>query len=278
MERVVFRRPSKTKRTADLTPMIHWVLFGLFLAQFVLVWLRLWPGSGLFGLARWPEGLLLALATATTLVSLARELPGQNVLLASAIIAFIGSLVQTVGTLTAVPFGPYVYTESMGQQLFHPLPWSVPFLWIVMVMNSRGVARLILKPWRKVRTYGFWVIGVAISLVIMLDLGLEPFATKVKHFWLWLPTKSSLDWYSTPWVNFLGWAVTTLFILVFATPALINKRSVKHPPDYHPLIVWLLMNVLFATAAITHQFWVAAGLVGGASVLVAFFALRGAEW
>jgi uncharacterized membrane protein len=278
MERVVFRRTSKASPTADWTPVIHWVLFGLFVAQLVVVWLRLWPDSRLFGAARWPEGLLLVLATATTLASLTRQLPGQNVLLAAAVIAVIASLAQIIGTLTAVPFGPYVYTESMGQQLFHPLPWSVPCLWIVMVLNSRGVARLILKPWRKVRSYGFWVIGLAVLLVVLLDLGLEPFATRVKHFWLWLPTKSSLNWYSTPWVNFLGWSVTTLLILAFATPSLINKRSVKHPPDYHPLIVWLLLNVLLATSAITHQFWLAAGLVLAASILMSIFAIRGAKW
>ena len=205
-------------RFSGLAPKVHRVLFGLFLLQFTLVWARLWLPWPPLGNARWPDGLLLVLTAATILASLTRQLPGQNVMLASVIIAFIAGAAQSLGALTAIPFGPYVYAESFGQQLFYPLPWAVPLVWIAVIFPSRGVARLILRPWRKTRTYGFWLIGLATALVVLLDLGLEPFATRVKHYWFWNPTKLKLDWYGTPWVNFLGWAVTTLLILAFATP------------------------------------------------------------
>jgi len=258
---------------------VHRVLFGLFLLQFALVWTRLWLPWPLLGSARWPDGLLVVLTTATVLASLTRQLPGQNVMLASIIIAFIAGAVQTFGALTAIPFGPYVYTDHIGQQLFYPLPWAVPLMWIAVMLASRSVARLMLRPWRNTQAYGFRLIGLTTLLVVLLDVGLEPFATLVKHYWFWNPTKLKFDWYSTPWVNFLGWAVTALLILAFATPSLINKKPRQQPPpDYSPLVVWLLLNFLFATGATVHHLWPAVGAVALSSVGVAVFAIRGARW
>jgi uncharacterized membrane protein len=200
-------------------------------------------------------------------------------MLAAVIIAFLAGAVQTLGALTAIPFGPYVYTAKIGQGLFGPLPWVVPLVWITVILASRGVARLMLRPWRRTQTYGFRLIGLTILLVVLLDVGLEPFATRVKHFWLWNPTKLNFDWYSAPWINFLGWALTTLLILAFATPSLINKKPrPQPPPDYTPLIVWLLLSFLFATGAAVHQLWPALALISLISVGVTVFAMRGARW
>jgi uncharacterized membrane protein len=254
-------------------------LFILFLLQCTLVWIRFWLPWPVFAHARWPEGLLLVLTTATLLASLVRQLPGQNVMLASVVIALIAGAVQSLGALTAIPFGPYVYTQNIGQQLFQPLPWAVPMVWLAVVLASRGVARLALRPWRKTQNYGFRLIGLTTLLVVLLDVGLEPFATRVKHYWFWNPTKLRFDWYTTPWINFVGWAVTTLLILAFATPSLINKQPMQQPPpDYHPLVVWLLFNFLFATGVAAHQLWPAFGAISLISVVVAVFAFRGARW
>jgi uncharacterized membrane protein len=262
-----------------LAPKLSRVLLGLFLLQFALVWILLWLPLPPLGSARWPDGLLVVLATATVLASLARHLPVQNVMLAASIIAVIAGAVQTLGVLTAIPFGPYVYTEHIGQQLFYPLPWAVPMVWITSILASRGVARLVLRPWRKTANYGFRSIGLTTVLVVLLDFGLEPFAACVKHYWLWNPTKLRFDWYGAPSVNFFGWAVTTLLILAFTTPSLINKKpGPRPPPDYVPLVVWLLTNLLFATGAAVHQLWAAVGVICLYSIVVAVLAIRGARW
>src|SRR5271166_1081598 len=59
--------------------------------------------------ANWPVAGLLLLATAGTLVALARHLPAQNVLLAAFIIAFIGSIAHSVGVKSGIPFGPFMF-------------------------------------------------------------------------------------------------------------------------------------------------------------------------
>ena len=264
---------------SGLAPKVHRVLFGLFLLQFALVWVRLWLPWPLPGSGRWPDGLLVVLTTATVLASLTRQLPGQNVMLAAFIIAFIAGAVQSIGALMAIPFGPFVYTDQIGQRLFYPLPWAMPLVWITVLLASRGVARLALRPWHNTGNYGFRLIGLTTLLVVLLDAGLEPFATRVKHYWIWNPTQLRFDWYTAPWVNFFGWAVTTLLILALATPSLIIKKpGPQPPPDYLPLVIWLLLNFLFATGAAVHQLWPAVGLISLISLVVTLFAVRGARW
>jgi len=152
----------------------------------------------------------------------------------------------------------------------------VPMVWLIALLASRGVARLVLRPWRSSSNYGYWLLGLSVLLVVFLDLGLEPLATQVKHFWKWTPTRIRLDWYTAPCVNFLGWGVTTLLILAFVTPALINKTPRKQPPpDYHPLAVFLLLNLLFVTGAAVTQLWLAVVVISLGTVAVTILAVRG---
>jgi len=290
MKREALKRiPLRANPFLGLGDRVHWILFGLFLIQFALVWLNLWTSFPNFGKAtlpqehsgeqaRWPDGLLLVLCAGTTVASLTRQLPGQNVMLASVIIVFIAAIAHTLGATVAIPFGPYVYTDRIGQMLFHPLPWAVPVIWLVAILSSRGVARLVMRPWRKTRSYGFWVMGLTAGFVLLFDLGLEPYATQVKQYWSWNRTNAGLFWHDTPWVNFLGWAATALVILGFVTPSLINKKPVKQPSDFHPLMIWLLVNGLFLTGAIANHLWTAAAIEAAGMVTAGIFAVRGGTW
>ena len=228
--------------------------------------------------ARWPEGLLLLATTATLLIGLSRRLPLQNVVMSTALIVAISGTVLGLSSLTGIPFGPRHFSAALGGQCFGLVPWAAPFIWIAAMVSSRGVARLIMRPWRKTNFYGFWVIGLTMALVLILEIGLEPYATQARHYWFWRTRESVLHWYGTPWVNFLGWAVTVLGILVLTTPWLINKQPVKQPTDYHPLIVWLLLGVYFAAGNALRGFWpaAAAGLAPG--LLAVFLAIRGGRW
>jgi uncharacterized membrane protein len=198
--------------------------------------------------------LLLISTVAITLASLSFQLPAQNVVFAAVLIGLLAGVAQAVGATTAIPFGPIVYNkENIGQFLFYPLPWAAPLIWVIAILNSRGVARLILRSRRRSPNYGLWVMGLTVLLVVLLDLSFEPYATQVKEYWSWKPTKIHSDWYGTPWVNFLGWAVSSLLILLFVTPALINKSPAPLPPLYPCLLVWELLSLLFLTGATVHQ-------------------------
>jgi len=138
--------PPALNPQAEFPKLCAWLASALALASFALVLATLLTSIRLPGKTGWPEAVLVLTATLATLLSLARQLPGQNVLLAAAIIGGIGGILHGVGAATAIPFGPFTCTESAGPRIFGVLAWPLPALWIIALLNSRGVARLILRP------------------------------------------------------------------------------------------------------------------------------------
>ena len=256
------------------------VVSGLALVMFVVVALTLVTTLKLPGKPGWAEAVLVFLTATATVISLAGHLPMQQVLLGAGIVAVVGGLAHGLAAATAIPFGPLQFLDPAGPKLLGYLAWPMPVIWVIAVLNSRGVARLILRPWRKTRRYGFWLLSMTALLAVLFDLALEPFATLARKFWLWLPTKLPFTWFEAPITNLVGWILVVLLILAFATPCLINKqqRPRLSTPDYHPLIVWLLSMVLFGLGTFAHGIWLAGAFSAGTGLLVTAFALRGARW
>jgi uncharacterized membrane protein len=239
----------------------------------------LFPGTGLQSYALWIDALFLVLLTAGTALSLARQLPWQNVLTVIAVIAVIGGGIHALGVTFSIPFGPFLFNDNAGPRIAGILPWCIPFLWVAMVLTARGVARLMLRPWRKARIYGFRLIGMTIALTMLLDMAFDPFAASTLDLWIWTKTKLPLTWHGAPIISFISWGAVTLFLLAFTTPALIRKQpGQKSGPDYHPLIVWEGLIVWFGIGAGMAGLWTALGLDVILGVAVLFFAIRGARW
>jgi len=253
----------------------HWLSTFLLVSAFAWTLAELWIAPD----ANWPEALLLVLAAVGAVIALARQLPLENVLLAAAVMALVGGGAHALNVVTDIPFGPFTFGPEIGEQIFHTLPWTVPLLWVAAILNSRGVARLFLRPWRKTRAYGFWLIGLTAALTMLLDFALDPFASRVEHYWIWMPTKFPLTWLGAPLVNFFSWAGVTILILAFVTPALIKKQlSRRSPPDFHPLAVWLGGILLFGIASAMRGLWPAVAADAIIFAVAAAFAIRGALW
>jgi len=227
----------------------------------------------------WPELLLLVSGLACTITALAQRLTLQNVLLAVFVIAVIGGAVHAVGAITGIPFGPFTFGENIGPDMFKTLPWAVPGIWVLAVLNSRGVARLILRPWRKISAYGFWLMGVTATLTLLFDFALEPFASRIKNYWLWTPTKLPVTWQGVPVSNFLAWAAVSVLLTVVIAPALINKQPGKrNTPDFHPFAIWLGVVLLCGTGCAQQGLLSAAVADGILAVIVTVLAVRGGTW
>jgi uncharacterized membrane protein len=257
---------------------LHKPLFIAFLLWFAINWIRLVLKIDFSGNSDWAEGVLLVGAATTLLVGLARRLPVQNVLMTAISIMVLSALTAWVGVQTGIPFGAFAYSDGMGAIIPGSLPWPIPLIWLAAILSSRGVARLIARPWRKTNYYGLWVIGLTVLFVINIDLGMEPYAAARKRHWIWNAPASVPTWYGAPWANFLGWGVAALGIIVLTTPWLINKQPVKQPTDYHPLLVWLMVNLYFATANALHEYWPAVSLCSIVAIVAAVFAIRGGRW
>jgi uncharacterized membrane protein len=274
------RSLSNTAGAAKLTAWSYRI-FTVLLAAASLLMLAtlLLPSLHLPGNPQGLEVTLLLLATATTIFALERQLPMQNVLLVLAVTSFIGSAAHTLGAISGIPFGKFTFTDELGPELFQRMPWAMPLIWIVVVLNSRGTARLILRPWRKTKTYGFWLIGLATVLTMLFALAFDPFASRIEHYWLWIPVKFPLTWQGAPLVNFLSWGIVTLLILAVVTPAFINKQlSRRSTPDFHPFCVWLGGILIFAIACAQSGLWLAAAVDAAIGIVIFIFAVHGARW
>ena len=246
----------------------------LFVLDGLLVWVRLYFGNALFGEAAWPDGLLLILATASTLVSLSGQLPAQNAILAAVAIGCAGAGADTLSAITGIPFGLIVYhPQAIGRMLFSCLPWPVPLIWVVILLNARGVARLILRRCRGKNGYGLWVLALTVVLALLFEASWEPYASVVKQYWSWKPTRIPSDWFGMPWSNLLGAAVTISLILLFVTPVLINKSPVKLPPLFDPVLIWELLSCLFLTGVTVQNLWGATCLIAAQMLAVAVCSL-----
>jgi uncharacterized membrane protein len=265
----------KTASRGKFPKRVHQVSTYLFAAALILVLVKNFTPMN----SGWPEALLVLLATFTTLAALTRQLPLQNVLLAASGIALIGGVVSAVGARTGIPFGPFTFGSEAGPQLFNLLPWAMPLVWVIVILNSRGVARLILRPWRKTHTFGFWLAGLTVTLAMLFDIAFDSFASHLKHYWIWEPTKFPGTWQGAPLVNFMGWGIVSLLMLMFVTSALINKQlSKRNVPRFHSLVVWLGAILLFVIASARHGVWMVAAVDGVIGIVTAAFAIRGARW
>jgi uncharacterized membrane protein len=224
------------------------------------------------------DAFALVLAAAASVAVLARTLPLQSVLFAAFITMLIGGAAHALSARTGLPFGPLSFGEQSGPQLFNCVPWTVPFFWVVAIFNSRGVVRLILRPWRKVKNYGFLLMAFTALLALAFDFALEPFA-RAKHLWLWHPTKISITWHSASPLVFLGWIFVTGIILAVIMPYLIRKQpGSPSTPDFAPLALWLGAIGLFGVNAAQAGLWSAVMLDGIIAVTISVLCWRGAKW
>jgi uncharacterized membrane protein len=224
------------------------------------------------------DAALLLLATVSSIAIAARNLPLQSVLFAAFITALIGGAANGLSARTGLPFGPLSYSTTSGPQLFKTVPWTVPLLWVVALFNSRGVARLMLRPWRRVKTYGFLLMGLTAALAVAFDFALEPFA-HVKHLWLWQPTRIPVTWHGASPISFFGWVCVAVLILAIITPLLIRKQpGDRSGPDYAPLALWLGAIILFSVIAAQAGLWSALTVNALLAAAAALFSWRGARW
>lgn len=202
-------------------------------------------------------------AALSLLVGLARRLPLQNVVFAGAGVWVCAAVVECLNARTGLPLGWRRADAGAGGALFR-VPWFAPWLWLTLLLAARGLARLALKPHRKLQFYGFWVMGLTALLVMLAVLAVAPVAPVagwwraevIDRWWGW-------GWYRQPWLTVPAWGVTTLLLLGFSTPWLLNKKPVKQPTDLHPLAVWVAVLGWLIGRQLIAGLWPAAAVSGG---------------
>ena len=275
---------------------VFWTLNTLLLVAFLLELAAPWSVA-------WLDTAALTLAALAALVAMNRQLPLQNVLTVAFITAAVGVAVHGFSARTAIPLGPIAFDFPMSQAasflnrkteitlnpviydnygkslIFYTVPWLIPALWVMAIFTARGVGRLILRPWRKVKTYGYWLIALTAVLTVAFDLALEPYAVEFKHLWHWQHTRLEISWHGATPINFMGWGCAALLVLMFATPSLIRKQPGSlGGSDYYPLWVWLGALTVFAAGSFSAGLWWSVALDAVIAGVTTCLAVRGAKW
>ena len=156
----------------------------------------------------WMTNLFLVSALLTSLVTLARQLPLQNVVMAGVLVS-----------IAAAGWGEFTQTALD----WRGTSWRTTAFWTAVLLNVRGVAQFLLQVRRGTRFYGWELIGGS-AWLFMCSVGFH-------RAILYRPIAILVL------VSFFGAA--GLFVLLL--PLLINKRPVEPPVSWQPIVVLPLL-------------------------------------
>lgn len=148
--------------------------------------------------------------------------------------------------LTAVEFAP-----ALGPRIGGALPWSIPLLWLVIVLNARGVARLLLRGKESREHVGYETLGVGTGLALALIWSAWAIATGAKQRISPLPNAALVFVYAAT-------ATMTAILLAVTAVILLTKHPGPEPAERQSVCSWLLMNLLAGTWAVRDGLWIAA--------------------
>jgi putative membrane protein len=170
----------------------------------------------------------------------------------------IGWTAEAVGTTTGLPFGEYLYTDSLGPKL-GPVPLVIPLAWAMMaypvLLAARAVSR---RPAVQV-LYGA-------ALLTSWDLFLDPQMVAEGH-WVWADPSPALPGIpGIPALNFAGWFLVGLVLFSACTALLPQDPPGERRDDRLPgaMLLWVAASNILASAVFWQRPSVA--LVGGAAM------------
>lgn len=174
------------------------------------------------------DPILILLAFANTHLQAARQWTPAIARRWAVIVLIASFAIESCGALTGLPFGTYHYTDRFGP-LLGVVPLTIPLAWHVVVTNALFIARA-LAPYSSQMVEAI----VAALICTLYDFVLEPFATTVKHYWVW--TEGSI-----PPLNYVAWFVLSgLLIRIFA-PTL----GTRFRFDPRPVIILAVTLAIF---------------------------------
>lgn len=266
--------PSFWSQPVRQATWIQWVALGWLILGVTASVVSLLAGWRSAPVWRWIEGMIPVLASVAVLAALAARLPLQNVLAAGLLVVLTAGMVMAVCAFSGAPLGRFEFTRELGPRLLDYVAWPVPFLWLAVVMSSRQTARVILRPWRRVKHYGWWLLGVALVLGLGVSLALEPFGRLVLGWWKWPPAVAGhANWLGAPVFFPPAAALFLLGLLLIATPWLIAKRPTGLAPDYGPVLCWLVLDAWPTLGGLGARLWISAAIglaVGAAAAVLAW--------
>jgi len=160
----------------------------------------------------------------------------QKARISAAIILVASGILETVGTLTGIPFGSYTYTDAFGPRIGGVLPLAIPLAWFVVVAG----ANLTLSQYWQGASRAPLAIATG-AFALFFDFLMEPFAYAIRGYWIWAGNY-------VPPQNYFSWFIFSA-LMAWITP-IHAKPSSK--PDPRPAITLAIILGLFIAGRISH--------------------------
>ena len=170
------------------------------------------------------DPILILLAAANTHLLACRQWTPQEARSWAVLIMLLSYGVEMVGVLTGLPFGNYIYTHNFGPVLFH-VPLAIPLAWFVVVTNVLLVIRSVAPHLSRLAEA---LIGGI--LCMLYDYTLEPFATRVKSYWVWEGGNVAM-------INYPAWLMISGVLIWFFAPSLMTRNRLDPRP-------WLILGIM----------------------------------
>ncbi len=117
----------------------------------------------------------------------------------------LGAGSELLGTNFGVPFGEYFYTDRLGAKILGDVPYFIPTSWYALGVLSYDLAG---------RLGGGTVaraLGTALFMIVW-DVSLDPAMNQGGGTFVFWEYPGGGPFYGMPWVNWVGWAVTSVAI------------------------------------------------------------------
>lgn len=143
-------------------------------------------------------------------------------------ILFCAFGIEALGAHTGFPFGMYHYTGNFGP-MWLDVPLTIPLAWHVVVTNALFLLRALAPHLSRMAEA-----ALAGLICTVYDFILEPFATSVKHYWVWNEG-------SVPPLNYAAWFILSALLVRLFAPTL----SSRYRTDPRPAMILLLTVLIF---------------------------------
>lgn len=178
----------------------------------------------------------------------------------------IGAGAELLGTNTGIPFGEYLYTDRLGAKILGDVPYFIPTSWYALGVLSYDLGGRISSS----------RIGRALAtaaLMIVWDVSLDPAMNQGGGTFVFWEYPGGGAFFGMPWVNWIGWAVTSVAIaLAFEALGGLKPAATSLTRRWAPVAYSL--NVLFPVSICLLYGLPAAGVIGLAALGAVLAAVR----
>lgn len=140
-----------------------------------------------------------------------------------AILSLLGFIFEFTSILVGIPYGKFLYGETLGPKFLDLVPFVLPLSWPVLVFSI----------WSLTYNLRFKSL-LAIIFLLRFDLVLDPVAVRL-HMWEYLYPGI---WYQVPFSNYFGWIITSLIAVTILRIANIQPHPASRLSIFIHTLFW----------------------------------------